>query len=64
MLTTKVIQKWISSTLITAIIAACILSLFANIQFLRPLYNVLIGLGPIVAGYPLYRHADIKKPAD
>jgi hypothetical protein len=54
MLRTNIFPKWVSITLIGSIIFVGILSPFAESQFLRVLYNVIIGLGPIVIGYYLF----------
>jgi hypothetical protein len=54
MLFVKVFPKWVSLTLIGSILAVGVLSSFADTQMSRVLYNVLIGLEPIVIGYYLY----------
>jgi hypothetical protein len=62
MLRAKVFPRWVSFTLIGSILFVGILSPVAETQFLRAVYNVIIGLGPIVIGYYLQRnHAALVK---
>jgi hypothetical protein len=62
MLRAKVFPRWVSYTLICSIIIVGILSPFAGTQFLRFLYNGVIGLGPIVVGWYLFtKHTALAK---
>jgi len=52
------IPRWSSMTLIFSILGAMALSPFAETQTVRLLFNMLLGIGPAVIGYVLWRYPD------
>ncbi len=52
---TKVIPRWSSIVAISSIILVIALTPFAQTQFLRLIYNVLLGAGPLAIGFVLWR---------